>query len=715
LNQFRDDWNFADVKEECRQDAKNKFTGILDRGHVNKNDLNKFLSNNGMTLLQEAVTINGALCFTKALLQAGANPNSYGENTLPSAQCAPALLAVQKAGRVGISWEPFELRDTLKLLLLHGADFTVNDSNQNTILHILLKKESWDVGKEVWSFVVDLYGEHMKTNEVEDSKLRTMLQKIVNKRNMDKKAPLSIAIELDWLEVMDGDVIKLLLSLGAYVGMEKVPSSFMDYFLNECLIPESHPGPTKTAPEIDSDFFAIDPGALPSIYKATSITHPEMNNDQIIKFDYSFLVSPSEDDDCAPEMQWVSEMAQSKEHRHLLRHPVIKSYLHIKWTLVRRNFNLNLFMYVQFTFVLTWFLFEEFGLAQTEHKPDIWNLLHGILTVVTSILMMMNYSFPACKVLGTGKCNYKLRTEKIPLLAMMIVIGSAVAISACGTPFIPIRIMLFLLLLRELLQFVHSPLVYIRAYENYMELITFVLLGIILFNQSMEQETKKVLGAYALVIAWSEMLVHTGKHPLFTQLNKIRFMFVGVVKSYSFLLIWYILIIIAFAFGFHIIMHKDITPSDTKRTNSTNSTHDVNFFQYPLLSVVKTITMMIGELNVSDLPLPKGKAPLTLAFLFLCVFIFLIIIVLINLSSALAVQVVLGDAECDTAETFSFLTRVETISLVDNDKSFMFRRNRWAMSLWNYITNIKGTRIMDHPDKFPIWSVRIKCRYIISH
>jgi hypothetical protein len=214
LDQFRKDWRWGDVKEECRQDAKNKFTGILDRGHVNKNDLNNFLSYcpkmNKMTLLQKSVTINGAICFTKALLQAGANPNSYGENTVPSAQCAPALLAVQEAER---KREPFELRDTLKLLLLHGADFTVNDSNQNTILHILLKKKYQDVGKEMWSFLLDLDGEHKETNEVEDSKLRTMLEKIVNKRNMDKKTPLSIAIEMDWLYEVGGTVIKWLLSL----------------------------------------------------------------------------------------------------------------------------------------------------------------------------------------------------------------------------------------------------------------------------------------------------------------------------------------------------------------------------------------------------------------------------------------------------------------------------------------------------------------------
>ena len=43
-----------------------------------------------------------------------------------------------------------------------------------------------------------------------------------------------------------------------------------------------------------------------------------------------------------PETQSLWYMAQSKEHRHLLKHPVVTSFLHMKWGRIRRHFNFNL-------------------------------------------------------------------------------------------------------------------------------------------------------------------------------------------------------------------------------------------------------------------------------------------------------------------------------------------------------------------------------------
>jgi hypothetical protein len=295
--------------------------------------------------------------FYKALLDAGANPNG-GEKKHNAKNCPPVLLAAQRAEQGWLTWEPCELRDTLKLLLEHGADFAAKDFKHNTILHILLKKGYWDVGKEVWSFVMGHENGSQDTNDAEHDKvLREMLRKIVNKRNRDKKAPLDIAIELDWLGVMDGDVVKWLLSLGAYAGMDKVPACIMEDFLNGCLTTESLYSSTtevqNTDPQIDFDF-GFDSEAVPEKYKVSSVTHHQSKNDLKIDFDYSFLVSLTGDSNAAgAEMQWLSAMAQSKEHRHHLRNPVLKSFLLLKWKMVERYFNLNLCLYLHFTFLLT--------------------------------------------------------------------------------------------------------------------------------------------------------------------------------------------------------------------------------------------------------------------------------------------------------------------------------------------------------------------------
>ena len=50
-----------------------------------------------------------------------------------------------------------------------------------------------------------------------------------------------------------------------------------------------------------------------------------------------------------------------QDHRHLLKHPVITSFLWFKWQRLRRYFNRNLRFYILYTFLLTWFIFNNYG------------------------------------------------------------------------------------------------------------------------------------------------------------------------------------------------------------------------------------------------------------------------------------------------------------------------------------------------------------------
>ena len=47
--------------------------------------------------------------------------------------------------------------------------------------------------------------------------------------------------------------------------------------------------------------------------------------------------------------------------RHLLKHPVITSFLWFKWERIRPYFNRNLRLYLLFVFLLTWFIFATFS------------------------------------------------------------------------------------------------------------------------------------------------------------------------------------------------------------------------------------------------------------------------------------------------------------------------------------------------------------------
>ena len=54
-------------------------------------------------------------------------------------------------------------------------------------------------------------------------------------------------------------------------------------------------------------------------------------------------------------------MSQSKKHRHLLKHPVITSFLFLKWKRINSAYNKNLIFYTLFVALLTAYIFALYG------------------------------------------------------------------------------------------------------------------------------------------------------------------------------------------------------------------------------------------------------------------------------------------------------------------------------------------------------------------
>ena len=62
-----------------------------------------------------------------------------------------------------------------------------------------------------------------------------------------------------------------------------------------------------------------------------------------------------------PETEALWYMSESKQHKSLLKHPLISSFLWMKWQRIRKLFNRNLRLYLLFVMTLTWYIFERFG------------------------------------------------------------------------------------------------------------------------------------------------------------------------------------------------------------------------------------------------------------------------------------------------------------------------------------------------------------------
>merc|ERR1712222_312364 len=100
---------------------------------------------------------------------------------------------------------------------------------------------------------------------------------------------------------------------------------------------------------------------------------------------------------------------------------------------------------------------------------------------------------------------------------------------------------------------------------------------------------------------------------------------------------------------------------DTKKDHNEEK---YEYFNTTFLSVVKTMTMFVGELEFSDIPINLESALMPVNFIFFLTFVFLIVVVLMNLLNGLAVSDT-GRIQ-EQAEIYSHLSRVETISYLES-------------------------------------------------
>jgi hypothetical protein len=107
------------------------------------------------------------------------------------------------------------------------------------------------------------------------------------------------------------------------------------------------------------------------------------------------------------------------------------------------------------------------------------------------------------------------------------------------------------------------------------------------------------------------------------------------------------------------MLHTDVKDGPKERDDD-----EYVFFNSTFLSVVKTLTMFVGELEFSDIPINLDSPLAPVNYLFFLSFVFLIVVVLMNLLNGLAVSDT--GAIQEKAEIYSYLSRVETISYLES-------------------------------------------------
>ena len=183
--------------------------------------------------------------------------------------------------------------------------------------------------------------------------------------------------------------------------------------------------------------------------------------------------------------------------------------------------------------------------------------------------------------------------------------------------------------LREMMQMFVSIKRYFTSFENLMEITIIVLVTVLITNPDDCGEINRHFSAIVIVLSWAELIVLVGRHPKLKEYNIYVTMFLKVLKTFLFFITWYSLFIIAFGLGFYILLHK---------AEEEVQAEDYVFFNRAWLSIVKTTTMFVGELEFSDIPIDLDSPLAPLAYCYFLSFVFLIVVVLMNLLNGLAVS-----------------------------------------------------------------------------
>ncbi|GJQ64931.1 pain [Trypoxylus dichotomus] len=301
------------------------------------------------------------------------------------------------------------------------------------------------------------------------------------------------------------------------------------------------------------------------------------------------------------ETDVIRVISQTAELRHLLIHPLITSFICIKWHRMRWLFWINLMLFVLFAMCFFVYVFLPTG-KNLEGNLRLWVNILWILLVITYVMLF----------------------------------------------------------LRELLQLILSCRTHCCSLSNILDIGMLVACFYPIFYKSTDTIYKQFCSV-AMVLLALELMVLGAQYP---RLSTCMVMLRTVTKNFFFFLLWYAILIFAFALSFYVLYNKN--DNDQNFTNSTDveegkgEAGEQPFFDDLGLTVIKTIVMLTGEFDASSINFNSFWNRVIFML-----FVFMISIILFNLLNGLAVsdtQQIKSEAEIVAyAERVGYIIYLENI------------------------------------------------------
>ena len=208
-------------------------------------------------------------------------------------------VAVDTPGKPVLEAAFHGLHKVLRVLRQHGASINITTASKETVLHLVLKQQSDGVvGMDYTKSLHEVLQWHG-------------VKGLVNRRDDRDNTALHYATQ-KW----DQATVRKLLELGANIGLKnhweelpitKIRPETMESFLSEfCLQSEGDVVHENFSISFRYDFLAPSPDSLPEKYRLDEESEGLLGGDEEVRHPL-------------PETEPLWHMAQSKEHRHLLK------------------------------------------------------------------------------------------------------------------------------------------------------------------------------------------------------------------------------------------------------------------------------------------------------------------------------------------------------------------------------------------------------------
>ncbi|XP_064547054.1 transient receptor potential cation channel protein painless [Drosophila montana] len=241
------------------------------------------------------------------------------------------------------------------------------------------------------------------------------------------------------------------------------------------------------------------------------------------------------------EMTPIAYIAKSKELRHLLQHPLISSFLFLKWHRLSVIFYVNFLLYTLFTASIISHTLLKF------HESE-----HTALTALFGLFTWLGIAY---------------------------------------------------LIIREIIQFLMAPLLYFWSLTNLMELLLIVLSMLTCIESSYDKETQRVLAVFTILLVALEFCLLVGSLPVLS-ISTHMLMLRAVSSSFSKCFALYSIFVLTFSLCFYILFGKPQDQQQEQQQQPGSEKEDdghFNTFSVPIEALIKTIVMLTGEFDAGDI------------------------------------------------------------------------------------------------------------------